>query len=230
MPSSPEFWTYFDAEAAPHLMHRADGFRQIFTYLDGFPRPVGIVETGCMRKDHDWGDGKSTLLFTKYAACHPGTLVYSVDLDPSAVALCRRIVGEAARLHCGDSVAFLKSLADRPPADLAAIHLLYLDSYDLDFDNPLPSAIHHLKELAAITPLLAAETLVVVDDSPVAVLAIPQGPGELRIISQPRVSGKGKLVAEYAVQIGAQRVIAGYQMGWTGLGRPNSGTSARLQS
>ena len=218
MPSAPEFWKYFDEAAAPHLMHRAEGFRQIFAYLDRFDRPIGIIETGCMRKDYDWGDGKSTLLFTRYAAWHPGSVVYSVDLDPTAVEFCRTTVGEV-RLHCGDSVLFLKSLADQPPADLAAIDLLYLDSYDVDFDNPLPSAIHHLKELAAIAPLLSAETLVVVDDSPLSVFAIPGRSGELRLISQPRVSGKAKLVAEYAMQVGAQRVISDYQMGWTGIGR-----------
>jgi hypothetical protein len=218
MPHSAVFWKYFDADVAPHLMHRADGFRKIFAYLDGFERPVGIIETGCMRKDYDWGDGKSTLLFTKYAEWHPASVVYSVDLDPTAVELCRSLVGEGVRLHCGDSVAFLKSLADQPPADLAAIDLLYLDSYDVDFDNPLPSAIHHLKELVAIAPLLSAETLVVVDDSPMSVLAVPQG-GQLNLVSQPRVSGKGKLVAEYAEQIGAKRLISGYQMGWVGIGR-----------
>jgi hypothetical protein len=220
MPSSAEFWKFFDESAAPHLMHRAAGFRQIFAALDQRERPVGIIETGCVRKDSDWGDGKSTLLFAHYANCHAGSVVYSVDRDPAAIALCRTLAGAEVRLHCGDSVAFLKALADRRPADLAAIDLLYLDSYDVDFDNPLPSAIHHLKELAAVAPLLSADTLVVVDDSPMSVLGVPQAPGQLRMMSRPQVSGKGKLIAEYADQVGAQRVISGYQMGWTGLGRP----------
>ncbi|MGE5269529.1 MAG: class I SAM-dependent methyltransferase [Thiohalocapsa sp.] len=223
MPASADFWQFFDQSVAPHLMQRAAGFRQIFAYLDSRPQPVAIIETGCVRKDSDWGDGKSTVLFAKYAECHPGSIVYSVDRDAAAVALCRTLVGEAVRLHCGDSVAFLKSLADRPPANLAPIGLLYLDSYDVDFTNPLPSSIHHLKELAAIAPLLSADTLVVVDDSPMSVLGVPQAPGQLRLISQPQVSGKGKLIAEYAEQIGAPRVISGYQMGWTGLGRPSDG-------
>lgn len=222
MPASADFWQYFDQSAAPHLMQRAAGFRQIFAYLDQRERPVGIIETGCVRKDSDWGDGKSTVLFAKYAECHLGSVVYSVDRDPAAVALCRTLAGEVVRLHCSDSVAFLKSLADQRPADLAAIDLLYLDSYDVDFANPLPSAIHHLKELAAIAPLLSANTLVVVDDSPMSVLGVPQAPGRLRMISQPQVSGKGKLIAEYADQVGAERLISGYQMGWTGLGRPRA--------
>ncbi|HLY44413.1 MAG TPA: class I SAM-dependent methyltransferase [Stellaceae bacterium] len=214
------FWKYFDEEAAPHLSFRADGFRQIFAHLDRLERPPGIVETGCMRKNSDWGDGRSTLLWAKYAQYHPGCVVYSVDLDPQAVGLCRSMTEDWVQLHCGDSVRFLKSLADRPPPNLAAIDLLYLDSFDVDFANPLPSAIHHLKELAAIAPLLSAETLVVVDDSPMSVLAVPQAAGELRLMSQPRIGGKGLLIAEYAAQIGAQRVLSGYQMGWTGLGRP----------
>ena len=42
--------------------------------------------------------------------------------------------------------------------------LLYLDSFDLDPDNPTPSAIHHVLELLAARPLLGPGTVVVVDD------------------------------------------------------------------
>jgi hypothetical protein len=74
------------------------------------------------------------------------------------------------RIHAGDSLAYLKSLADHPPAGLEFLDLLYLDSFDVDFDDPLPSAIHHLKELLAIAPLVSFETLVV-DDSPSSFIA-----------------------------------------------------------
>jgi len=79
------------------------------------------------------------------------------------------------RIHAGDSLAYLKSLADHPPAGLEFLDLLYLDSFDVDFDDPLPSAIHHLKELLAIAPLVSFETLVVVDDSPSSFIGVPDG-------------------------------------------------------
>ena len=44
--------------------------------------------------------------------------------------------------------------------------MFYLDSFDVDWRYPYPSAAHHLKELSAITKILYRDTLVVVDDSP----------------------------------------------------------------
>jgi hypothetical protein len=71
---SPNFWSWFDGIAGPQLAHRTEGFRKVFDYLDRFDRPVGIVETGCVRQQDNWeGDGQSTILFDKYAASHPGS-------------------------------------------------------------------------------------------------------------------------------------------------------------
>ena len=154
---SPNFWSWFDGIAGPQLAHRTEGFRKVFDYLDRFDRPVGIVETGCVRQQDNWaGDGQSTILFDRYAEFHPGSAVFSVDRDPEAAALCRSLVGAQVQIHAGDSLAYLKSLADHPPAGLEFLDLLYLDSFDVDFDDPLPSAIHHLKELLAIAPLVTA--------------------------------------------------------------------------
>src|SRR5262249_32383547 len=124
---SPDFWRWFDEAAGPQLTHRTAGFRKIFTYLD------------------------------RYACFHPGSAVFSVDRDPEAAALCRSLIGDRVHVHTGDSLAYLKSLADRPPPALEFLDLLYLDSFDVDLDHPLPSAIHHLKELLAIAPLVSSE-------------------------------------------------------------------------
>ena len=158
---SVEFWTFFDQIARPKLGMRADTFAAMFSYLDRFNRPVGIVETVCTRKKDNWqGDGQSTLLFDKYAEHHPGSFVHTVDIDKDATATCSAMVSSRVSVHTGDSVVFLKSL------DVSPIDLLYLDLFDLDMKYPLPSAIHHLKELVAIAPMISPETLVVVDDSP----------------------------------------------------------------
>src|SRR5271166_3494022 len=194
---SPDFWSWFDEVAAPKLAHRTESFRKIFTYLDRIDRAVGVVETGCVRQPDNWaGDGLSTILFDKYACSHPGSAVFSVDRDPRAVALCRSLVSDRLHIHCGDSVPYLKSLSDYPPFGLNAVGLLYLDSYDVNLDDPLPSAIHHLKELVAIAPLLSSETLVVVDDSPAAFFGVPGKDHSFKLIRPPRIGGKGRLIAE----------------------------------
>jgi len=115
----------------------------------------------------------------------------------------------------GDSVAFLHAFADSPPAALASLDLLYLDSFDHDYANPLPSSLHLLKELVAAAPLLHAGTLVVVNDSPLSVHGVPLEDGRFHLVMNPTVGGKGRLVAEYAAQIGAEPLFQGYQCGWT---------------
>lgn len=222
MPSmdSAEFWKFFDETAVPNLGLRAETFRQAFAYLDRLDRAVGIVETGCMRRPDHWSDGCSTLLLAKYAETRPGSVVFSVDIDPAAVELCKTTVAGPLQAHCGDSISFLKSLADRPPAELLSLDLLYLDSYDVNYDDPMPSAVHHLKELAAIAPLLSSETLVMVDDSPLHFVARQTGPGNVQVLRSPRITGKAKLIAEFASQVGARQLFGDYQVGWVGFGRP----------
>jgi hypothetical protein len=42
----------------------------------------------CSQQDNWAGDGQSTILFDKYAEFHPGSVFYSVYLDPKATAFC----------------------------------------------------------------------------------------------------------------------------------------------
>jgi len=217
---SAEFWSWFGDIASPKLSLRTESFRKIFTYLDRFDRPIAIIETGCVRQRDNWaGDGQSTILFDKYTEFHSGSVVFSVDRDPQATALCGSLVSNRVRIHTGDSIAWLKSLTDNPPTGLRHVDLLYLDSYDVDLDDPLPSAIHHLKELVAIAPLLSAGTLVAVDDSPSFFIGIHNQNNSLALIRPPRIGGKGRLIAEYAAQIGAEVFFADYQCGWLRIGR-----------
>ena len=97
----------------------------------------------------------------------------------------------------------------------------YLDSFDVDWRYPYPSAAHHLKELTAINKILRPETLVVVDDSPAngnlshtddaskgtwEVLKSPSPP--------PSIGGKGFLVHEYASHVRANLLFSHYQADW----------------
>jgi len=86
----------------------------------------------------------------------------------------------------------------------------------------MPSAVHHLKELVAIAPLLSSETLVVVDDSPSSFIGVPDQNNSVQPIRPPRIGGKGRLIAEYAAQIRANVLFTEYQCGWLGIGRASS--------
>jgi hypothetical protein len=214
--NNPEFWKFFETDAYPILAHRQQSLKYVFEYLDRLARPVFIVETGSVRNVGTWAEeGQSTILFDRFVSQLPGSVMHSVDLDPHATALCRSLVSGAVQLHTGDSVAFLRALARNPPPGFRYIDVLYLDAFDVDFANPHPSALHHMKELVAVSTLIGPQTLVVVDDSPLEAnyFLSPKG---LTFVSKPVVSGKAKYVAEYAETIGLEPVFTGYQAGWIG--------------
>jgi spermidine synthase len=97
------------------------------------------------------------------------------------------VFGGTARVHQGDSVAFLASFKDQ-------IDVLYLDS--LDTTEP-GHAEHALKELEAALPRLHERSIVVVDDSPWRAGAF---------------TGKGARVAPWLLQRGWRVGYAGYQV------------------
>jgi len=214
---SADFWAYFDT-LRESLRLRAGTFGTMFQRLDRIERPVVILETGCVREPGNWaGDGNSTLLFDRYATTHPGSKVLSVDIDPTATEACRGLVSECVSIHTGDSVKFLQSLADSKSNGVDHLDLVYLDSFDFDRNNPVPSAVHHLMELVAIAPVLSPDTMLVVDDAFLSFQAVLTDGQQLAIVHPPSIDGKARFVAEYAAHVGAEPIFSGYQCGWIGM-------------
>ena len=213
------FWTWFDLYAGPRLAIREISFRKIFDYLDTLPDPITIVETGCARQADNWaGDGQSTVLFDRYVTSRgAGALVHTVDLSPEATNACEALVSDKVFIHTGDSVAILPRIARQLNTEGRRIDLLYLDSYDLDWQNPTPSSVHHLKELVSIISMVNPQTLVVVDDSAMICRASDDADDKLNLISDPGAGGKSTYVAQYAVQVQAKLKFSHYQIGWTNL-------------
>lgn len=218
MTASKLFWDFFNNEAAPRLAHRERTFRKVFEYLDELDGPITIVETGCARLAGNWaGDGQSTILFDKYiSARDENSTCYSVDINPASVSECLKLVSQRVRVTQDDSVHYLYELAKKFQEDRRSISFAYLDSFDLDWTYWQPSAIHHLKELVALQTCINKKTLLVVDDCPLNVNFLPNPSNDIEVIGNPTIGGKGKLVAEYAVAIGAKLEFAEYQAGWTG--------------
>ena len=205
------FLPIFDTEYADKLGMRGETMRRVFEILEAMGKPAyTIVETGCARSEDNWrGDGQSTILFDRFVNHSDGS-VLTVDLSEEACAQLRAKVSAKVSVTCMDSVAFLRELSRH---DRLNIDLLYLDSFDLDWRNPHPSALHHLHELCAIMPRLASGSLVVVDDSPRS-LAMARFKGKNMIVRDHGVAGKGGYVAEFFAKIGCAPVIEGYQHGW----------------
>lgn len=214
-----DFWKIYET-ISEKLLQREVSFRQMFQHLDSINGPVIIVETGCVRNPNAWamtGEGQSTLLFDKYVTLrNDGSRVYSVDISPDAVAICRSLVSDNVAVHEGDSVGYLYKLAKELKKKNEFISLLYLDSFDIDYNYWFPSAAHHLKELTAAWLALSSETLVTVDDCPLSANIVIDSNGKYTLdkFYKPIVGGKGRLVAEFAEQVNAKLVFSGYQHGW----------------
>ena len=185
------FLDIYDKEYAPKLARRAKTFRRIFEELENRAGQFAyIVETGCARSANGWaGDGMSTVLFDAYVNYHDG-VVLSADIDRGACSNAKKFTSNKVINYCGDSVKFLWAFEPE-----FTINLLYLDSFDIDFNKPHPSAMHHMKEFTAILPWLDPGTIIAVDDQ------------------QGKV-GKGMYIAEFLESLGHKRFIDDYQIGW----------------
>ena len=225
MTAGIDFNEWFES-IAPKLGHREISFRKIFKYLDALSTPIIIVETGCLRDPDNFLDGQSTLLFDKYTISRgEKSKVYTVDINPKCTKTCQQVVSKNVEITTDDSVRYLSNLSHKFFTNKIKASMFYLDSFDLDWRYPYPSAAHHLKELAAISRILFEDTLVVVDDSPASanitqtdktnqtkenegwkILSLPSPP--------PTIGGKGFLVHEYASHVGAKLVFSHYQAAW----------------
>ncbi len=211
-----DFYKWFN-NIAPKLDQREIAFRKIFKYLDSQPTPIIIVETGCLRVKDNFSDGQSTLLFDKYTLSRgEKSKVYTVDINQNSTKVCGQVVSDNVEITTSDSVRYLNNLTKKFLTDKIKVSMFYLDSFDVDWKYPYPSAAHHLKELAAISKILHRKTLVVVDDSPaVGNLTRNKDAWQVLKLPPPIIGGKGFLVHEYAEDVGAKVVFSNYQTAWS---------------
>jgi spermidine synthase len=140
---------------------RADQAQSILKVLqDNFfvEGPINIIETGASQ---DWDDGMMGLLFAKISQLTGGKM-WMVDIDERIITKAKTIF-EQEGITCvefivDDSVNFLKNFKDH-------VHLIHLDSWDLDLMNPFPSALHGWREFESIKDKISQDTIVIVDDN-----------------------------------------------------------------
>ena len=158
------------------------------TIAELLPEGCRIIETGTVRHIDNWeGDGQSTIVWDTLATNLGGT-VTTIDINPIGAELVAELELHATTAIVGDSLDVIPTLTGH--ADL-----LYLDSFDVDFENPLPAAAHHLSELMAALNLLAPGSLVAVDDN-------------------QDNQGKGSEVAWFLAEHGAVEIVRGYVRVW----------------
>lgn len=194
LPPDLSFNEQYSQHFRPRLGKRADGFDALFQSLQALGRSLLVVETGCLRLPGNWeGDGQSTFMFDALVRACGGTL-FSIDVTHECIDTARKACSSATQLLENDSVSALNALAQ---VSSRQIDLLYLDSFDLDPKNPLPSAIHHALELTAARPLIGSGTVICIDD---------YGIGS--------TGGKGMIVDKFLAAIRAKVLYSGYQKIW----------------
>ena len=191
------FLDKYNREYAPNLSQRAQTFRIMFGYLLSQNKDsYYIVETGTVRNTDTeirkrMRDGYSTVLFSEFVKMSGGN-VLSIDISEENCDIARQLCkNDQVEIVTADSVEYLWKFAPPHPIDL-----LYLDSFDLDYDNPHPSAFHHMKEFLAIERHLQNGTLIVVDD---------HVNDEI---------GKGTYIQQFFSDVGLTPFFKDYQIGW----------------
>ncbi len=141
-------FTLWSSRSHPNFMI----FNQVIKMLN--KSPANILETGTSA----WGTD-STRLWDQYIVRYGG-FFSSVDIRPQAS---QRLVNQKSEhtiLHVGDSVEFLRTYSG-PKLDF-----VYLDSWDVDAMDPLPSAKHALLEFQACRSVMNPGCLILIDDTP----------------------------------------------------------------
>lgn len=175
--------------------------------------PAIIVETGSSA----WG-ANSSLLFDSYVNSFGGSFA-SVDIRSEPMFTLQSKCSSKSRFYCDDSVSFLQNLVSHS----AKFDLVYLDSWDVDWLDPLPAAMHGFNEFMTVLPVLLEGGMLLVDDTPknIDMLKLVQSDPDHKKFSRfyeiyGFPPGKGGLIKNYLVNNKIGKEIAhGYQLLWS---------------
>jgi hypothetical protein len=119
---------------------------------------LNIFETG---SSANWG-ANSSLLFDTYVKKFGGEFV-TVDLRSESKKYLDKKFSKLSRSFVDDSLNFIDSFDQN---FFQNVGIVYLDSYDLDVNNPYPSMEHGLAEFLKLDKNLKKNCLVAIDDTP----------------------------------------------------------------
>jgi len=144
---------------APHHINYFT-FRALLKCIQHIENPE-IVETGTTATAV-----RSSALFDQYTLQKGGKFT-TVDLNPATSARAQAAFkNPMSSAHTSDSVQFLKDYA-------GMIDVLYLDSYDVDWMDPINSGNHCVNELEAALPKMKDHSFILIDDTPSKPLYLP---------------------------------------------------------
>lgn len=140
-----------------------EGLRLALEALDN--KQAIIIETGTSAHGTD-----SSRLFDSYVTRFGGTF-FSVDINPRPRIMLTFQHSRKSKFIVSDSLKFLDEF--RKNSTVEKVDLVYLDSWDVDWSNPIDSAIHGYREYQKIKGLLKPGSILVIDDTPRTLHWIP---------------------------------------------------------
>jgi hypothetical protein len=154
-------------------------------------RPLNIIETGTSA----WGTD-STRLWDAYVQ-HFGGEFWSVDLSTAPSKRLKNQVSQHTHLIVSDSVSFLQDFAKDHVGE--NVDICYLDSWDVDWQDPEPSMEHGLAEFHAVEKLLGPGSVLLIDDTPTSLEDVPPSEKEAAasfLALRGFLPGKGALIVQ----------------------------------
>ena len=140
-------------------------YEYIIEKLVSLNRPINIVETGTMWSSLKENMGAFTYVFGDLIKNHTGGKLITIDISEKNINSCKEYTKEFSDVIeyvTSDSITYLESLSDK---DVQNIDFFYFDSYDLAIPDPIPSQLHHYRELAAVYKRLKPDVYLAVDDN-----------------------------------------------------------------
>ena len=131
-------------------------------------------------------------------------------LNKDAVITANNLTSDKTTVYHSDSLDYLPTITEK-------IDFLYLDSYDVDFLNPLDSAEHHLKEFNCVKHLLDKGSIILIDDTPISPEWLDNGIyspiyQKLKLQFDENMTGKGSLVCKELEKMNATKIMHQYQV------------------
>ena len=153
-------------------------FLKIINTLNG--KPARIIETGTSA----WGTD-STRLWDKYIQQYGGEFI-SIDIREEPAKRLRKHMHSGTTLLIEDSVSALKQIK-------SVFDVYFFDSYDLDLNDPEPSANHGYLEYLQIKNKLKINDIIFIDDTPSRINALSIA-GKAFLETNKVMPGKGAFV------------------------------------
>lgn len=144
---------------------RLEYYEHVLNKLYLLNKPIVVVETGTMWNDLQNNQGAFTLVFADFIKNYTGGKLITIDISDEHISNCKEYTkkfSDVIDYVVSDSVSYLKSLDDN---FIKKIDFIFFDSYDLNLTDPLPSEIHHFRELLSVYDRLSDTVLLAVDDN-----------------------------------------------------------------